>query len=353
MEEIRCCLHHRCPIEVSSALGEDTDNGYSCILWLHRQWLQIEVHRRHDAELGHAFYWEQPGLRISHKEFWDELAQLITKYNVKILGGDWNKSLMKVVPELRSRGILIETVAWYPWCGGPQRSPHADSMALFVVNTILERKLCVELSAIGQSWPASESWPESSGPGMAVASYLPQTGTLSEKMQMLLEPEFPTRDAMERKARELGGQSSGSTVVDPDARKWLATREKRLMHQILALNGQFYKGSHFPLCFFTANTGHRSEEAHKRRKGKQRKKQRAREAASRPQSRSHGGGASVGAEPAYVELPTNASGVTQSLFAQARQQWSAEEYQQWNEDRRSWSSWGYSGTQGWWSGKLQ
>ena len=100
-------------------------------------------------------------------------------------------------------------------------------------------------------------------------------------------------------------------------------------------------------------------------------KQRAREAASRPQSRSHGGGASVGAEPAYVELPTNASGMTQFLQpadgsfhgafevdnqsrnTQAWPQWSAEEYQQWNEDHRSWSSWGYCGTQGWWSGKLQ
>jgi len=61
------------------------------------------------------------GLRESHRNFWTELAQLINAYDVKILGGHWNKSLFKVVPELRSRGILIETVAWYPWCGGHER----------------------------------------------------------------------------------------------------------------------------------------------------------------------------------------------------------------------------------------
>ena len=100
---------------------------------------------------------------------------------------------------------------------------------------------------------------------MLVQSYLPPFDTLSEKMKKLLEPQFPTRAAMEIKAMELagqGGQSSGSTVVDPEdaaiPRKCLATREKRFMHEVWALNGQFYKGSHFPsvisLCVSSQTT---------------------------------------------------------------------------------------------------
>ena len=77
------------------------------------------------------------------------------------------------------------------------------------------------------------------------------------------------------------------------------------MPNLWALNNVFYKGSHFPLCFYTKNTGHRSAEGRNRRRIKS---QIAR--IKREEELSHGGGANVGAEPAYVELPTDAKGMT-------------------------------------------
>ena len=313
------------------------------------------------------------GLCQSHERFWNELAGLIRAFDVRILGGDWNKSLMKVVPELRSRGIGIETVSWYPWCC-EQGSAHADSMALFVVNTILVKKLYAPLSATRHSWPAEHSWPGTCGPGMAVKSYLPygQTASLSEKMQMFLESNA------EYAARERAGESSGSTVVDAfayaqETPQCLRVKEKRLLHQLWSINGVFYKGSHFPLCFWTDNPGLRSQQKFYERKGRRRQRARAaretrgargaREAVtSRARSWSPGGGASVCSEPAYVELPTNASRVTQSrgeqgisAMTQARHYWSPEEYRRWNRqwnENDSWSmssSW-YAGTQRGWQG---
>ena len=150
----------------------------------------------------------QHGLRKSHKSFWNDLAKLIKHFDVKILGGDWNKSLFKVVPELRSRGILIETVAWYPWCSVVEgKYPCADSMALHIVNTIVEKTLCVDISGIGDSdsydgWSGPDSsqalrnlrsWPMGTGPGMLVKSYLPTNDTVSEKMEKLLRQKKPQR----------------------------------------------------------------------------------------------------------------------------------------------------------------
>ena len=194
-------------------------------------------------------------------------------------------------------------------------------MALHIVNTIVENKLCVDISAIGDSdsydgWSGPDSsqalrnlrsWPMDTGPGMLVKSYLPTNDTLSEKMKKLLKPEFPTRAEMEIKARELRDQSSGSTVVDREdpaiSCTWLVTEERRVMHQILDLDGVNIKGSHFPLCFYTKNTGYTKTKRKDRRT-------RAHRHQWYPWMRSHGGGASVGAEPAKVELPTHASGMT-------------------------------------------
>ena len=47
--------------------------------------------------------------------FWDWLSAKIKKFNVQVLMGDFNMSLFRVIPELRSRGAVIDLGAWYPW----------------------------------------------------------------------------------------------------------------------------------------------------------------------------------------------------------------------------------------------
>ena len=217
-----------------------------------------------------------PGLRAAHRDFWNKLARLIDRHRVVILAGDWNKSMMKVVPELRSRGVLIETAAWYPWCGGIRNTPHADSLAIFIVNVVVETKLVVGISMIGAAEPYAgfaqtlSSWPVTNGPGMLVDSYLPPTQDAGEKLKGFLERQFQTVEERSwsisyRRERKL--KESGSTVVDPENPDCcLMAKEKRLMADLWSLNGKFYNGNHFPLCFFTSNPPRRSEEAYRKRK---------------------------------------------------------------------------------------
>ena len=227
------------------------------------------------------------GLRQGHKALWDLCAGYIRRYGVQIMAGDWNKSLLKVNSEFRSRGIRIQTAAWYPWSAGPRDLPHADSCAIHVVNTVVEARLCVEPSMIihnddvDQTWTMSKrdnaddaetvrpfpKWPLQTGPGMLIKSYLPPLGTLHEKMDMLLTPQFGTSAEL-LTAATAEAQLAGTAVADSSYGKWLVTKEKRLMHNVWAINGQFYQGSHFPLCFFTNSKGLRSETAWTHRKDK-------------------------------------------------------------------------------------
>ena len=47
--------------------------------------------------------------------------------------GDFNMSLFRVIPELRSRGAVIDLGAWYPW-KSLEGEPMSDSQGIFFVN---------------------------------------------------------------------------------------------------------------------------------------------------------------------------------------------------------------------------
>ena len=46
------------------------------------------------------------------EEFWEWLLAKITKYDVEVLMVDFNMSLFRVIPELRSRGVQMDFGAW-------------------------------------------------------------------------------------------------------------------------------------------------------------------------------------------------------------------------------------------------
>ena len=46
--------------------------------------------------------------------------------------GDFNMSLFRVIPELRSRGAVIDLGAWYPW-KSLEGEPMSDSCGIFFV----------------------------------------------------------------------------------------------------------------------------------------------------------------------------------------------------------------------------
>ena len=66
-------------------------------------------------------------------EFWDWLSEKIQRYKVQVLMGDFNMSLFRVIPELRSRGAVIDLGAWYPW-KSLKGEPMSDSCGIFFVD---------------------------------------------------------------------------------------------------------------------------------------------------------------------------------------------------------------------------
>ena len=50
--------------------------------------------------------------RYAH--FWDILCQLILAHRVRVIVGDFSMSLRQVIPELRSRGFLVQKL-WSCW----------------------------------------------------------------------------------------------------------------------------------------------------------------------------------------------------------------------------------------------
>ena len=49
------------------------------------------------------------------EHFWGWLVEKLRTYDVEVLMGDFNMSLFKVIPELRSRGVVVDLGAWFPW----------------------------------------------------------------------------------------------------------------------------------------------------------------------------------------------------------------------------------------------
>ena len=70
------------------------------------------------------------------KNFWDEVAENIVKFRVRILVGDWNMQLFCVILELRARGIHINLAAWYPFAPYKEEKPFIDSMGLFIIGPV-------------------------------------------------------------------------------------------------------------------------------------------------------------------------------------------------------------------------
>ena len=64
---------------------------------------------------GHRDTMAQSSSATVYNKWWDDLAEVLRKHEVKFLGGDFNMSLTQDVPELTKRGLQIDACAWYSW----------------------------------------------------------------------------------------------------------------------------------------------------------------------------------------------------------------------------------------------
>ena len=192
-------------------------------------------------------------------------------------------ALTQAIPRLRSRGLRIDCCAWYPWYHTSEcthnQSLGFDSCAIFYIGGFVEVRLPWDFSDVDfltavRGTPQSRSddkrldeYEGTNCPGQPWSCYrrtahreTDSMKNLSQHLKDLLEPE--TAVAELRSASD-----NRSNVYCP----FLRLNQKALdKSEWLSKTGQVHHGAHFPLCVFTKNAGHRSEEADQRRNDKRR-----------------------------------------------------------------------------------
>ena len=197
------------------------------------------------------------GFRPQHDAFWLWLADELKQHSVHVLMGDFNMSLFRVVPELRSRGVDAKLVSWFPWRSQETNDTMVDSCGIFVLvpaDVTPSVKANIWTPDIWQNLP---KFPMNAGPGQTIETYLPKDGAPSKKVWDSLNPVQMSID----EDAEIEDLPPGVRRV----RDKLTLRGKTLEIEVWKYKGQNHKGSHFPLACWTKNEGNRSEEAFVRR----------------------------------------------------------------------------------------
>lgn len=83
-----------------------------------------------NVHLHHLTAKASQGFKTALNSFFDNLAEIILKYGVRVLTGDFNMSMYQVVPMLRDRKVAIHLAAWFPWMKGGELQ--VDSCGIFL-----------------------------------------------------------------------------------------------------------------------------------------------------------------------------------------------------------------------------
>ena len=184
---------------------------------------------------------------------WDMIAQLLLKYDVRMLLGDFGRSLTNVPNVLRCRNIWACCFAWYPWLRATdkleQHSLCFDSCGMFWIGTEdLSLKGCWSYPLLRELLGTADKIQQQaadfcrtifrhcdSQPGEHWSMYVNEQGQSQELFAHLCDLLKPP-------------QSYG---VPEGGRKRLSFRQKPL--QPTEWPGLGARRSHFPLLVFTAN----------------------------------------------------------------------------------------------------
>ena len=92
----------------------------------------------------------------SMKKFWDEMAQHILEFGVRLVTGDFKMALWTVIPELRARGFQANLAAWYPWKHVRETAVRMDSCAIIVIGPCAGLRRLWDPSVLGAGIAAAE-----------------------------------------------------------------------------------------------------------------------------------------------------------------------------------------------------
>ena len=235
---------------------------------------------------GHYYTMNMKFRKEVNIEWWDKLATNIREYNVHFLVGDFNMSLTEVVPQLRARGLTIDTCSWYPWLHEEERIGGyclgMDSCAIFYIGGDVQVEMPWDNRWVGDILTAAARLPQEpqslvqrgfdtySGqnlPGQIWSCYKSKKNeklndvTLEKKLRDLLAPST-SRDRLD----ELTTTAQNKKVSFLPA--YLRLKQKSLDKKEWIVDkdtGELHNGAHFPLFMVTNNSGQRSKEAQARR----------------------------------------------------------------------------------------
>ena len=84
--------------------------------------------------------------------FFNRLAQKIRRYGIRFLAGDFIMFLTQVPNALRSRGIVCDCIAWYPWRHATTKVHDQplgfDSCGIFYIGGDVQASVCWSLQHI-------------------------------------------------------------------------------------------------------------------------------------------------------------------------------------------------------------
>ena len=191
-----------------------------------------------------------------YARFWDNLAADLKKNNITFMSGDFNMSLTRVLPELRSRGVLADLCAWYPYIANnaaDDQKFHLDSCGIFVIggNTAVQMQWDDTQMHIFASQNSTQL-PIYNGasPGQSWKCYRPLNLSIPNLLGPLLDRSF----------------TAPNTATTN--RTHLRVKQKELTREIWEINGAMHRGAHFPLSVWTVGNSFRSAAGHSRRQKK-------------------------------------------------------------------------------------
>lgn len=200
--------------------------------------------------------------------FWDRLVAKVRRFGVVFLAGDFNMALTEVIKQLRSRHLLADCCAWYPWRHATktlnQQSLAFDSCGIFYIGGDVEVKLVWGLDSIddlaavaGEEEIELDVYDGSNHPGQHWGCYRAGKATatalanrcLKQILEDLLTPSTAVAELQQRPCRE-------GTWYNP----YLRIKQKRMDKAVWMVDEDVHNGAHFPLCAFTNNSSARSKE---------------------------------------------------------------------------------------------
>ncbi len=211
------------------------------------------------------------------KAFWDRLVAKIRKFGIKFLAGDFNMSLTDVTVQLRSRGVEVDCVAWYPWIHEAKSLNNQrlgmDSCGIFYIGGDMQSSLwwgTPYLAADADTFPQVEqcippthmldAYTDATFPGQHWSAYRSRGVAMNHKS--------PARDGLDQRLTDLLTPSTTQAQLEHLRSAgmhcpcpYLRTKQKKMDIQYWLVGGDVHMGAHYPLCVFTNNARSRTNEA--------------------------------------------------------------------------------------------